>query len=649
MKYGFLLPVIIAACLVFAQNTQGQMIFDTLLLKEFEVFATKNDYSQAIKKTTIDTLIKSDLSNLDLGELLAAYTPVFIKSYGRGALATASFRGTGASHTQVLWNDFQINSPMLGQVDFSQIPNAFFDEVELFYGGGSLMKSSGALGGSVALKNNTSLDNRSQVMLEQSFGSFQSVATNASVLFNGKKFASDTRFAYQASENDFEYLNTAVIPGEEMTQTNAAFRNTGFTQQFIYAPSERHQISFNSWNQWHKRDIPPIMPNVHKGGDPKEYQNGFFSRNILGWNYAKNQQKIEVKAAYLFEDQNYYLKTTTNADSADIVTLIDSENHTQSLAIKAKYETVFKKGFALTVGLDIDFESVNSNNYADKKDRNTYGIYANLLKSIRDRLKFNFLIRSEIADADVLPVMPLFGMNYKLMKKENLFVRVSISRNYHLPSLNDLYWYPGGNEALQPEEGLETEGGINFVKTFNEHFSLNSDLGIYAARIDNWIQWVPSDFRYWSPENIVKVFARGIEFSTHLSGSLKKFDYKIFAEYAYTKTTNESEQAIENGTSGAQLVYIPMHSANGFMYGSYRGYYVSWNVNYIGERLTNKKPLPAYVLNNVSVGKKWLGRRMDVAARFKVNNLLNVEYQAIQWRAMPGRNFEINIQLKLKK
>jgi hypothetical protein len=40
---------------------------------------------------------------------------------------------------------------------------------------------------------------------------------------------------------------------------------------------------------------------------------------------------------------------------------------------------------------------------------------------------------------------------------------------------------------------------------------------------------------------------------------------------------------------------------------------------------------------------------MDVEARFKVNNLMNVEYQAIQWRAMPGRNFEINIQLKLKK
>ena len=116
---------------MFVHNVQAQMIYDTLLLEELEILATKSDYSQTIKKTTLDTILKLDLANLDLGELLAAYTPIFIKSYGRGALATASFRGTGASHTQVLWNDFQINSPMLGQVDFSQVPNSFFDEAEL--------------------------------------------------------------------------------------------------------------------------------------------------------------------------------------------------------------------------------------------------------------------------------------------------------------------------------------------------------------------------------------------------------------------------------------------------------------------------------------------------------------------------------------
>ena len=134
-----------------------------------------------------------------------------------------------------------------------------------------------------------------------------------------------------------------------------------------------------------------------------------------------------------------------------------------------------------------------------------------------------------------------------------------------------------------------------------------------------------------------------------MNGSIKRFSYKIFGEYTYTKTTNESEQARQNGSSGKQLIYIPEYSANGFVYGSFLGYYLNWNINYIGERETIKKPLPAYCLNNISIGKRWFMSKIDIDLRFKVNNLFDVEYQAIQWRAMPGRNFEIIIKLKIKK
>lgn len=635
--------------MLFAENISGQMIYDTLLLNELEIIAIKDDYSRTVKKTTIDTLIKSDLSNLDLGELLAAYTPVYIKSYGRGSLATASFRGTGASHTQVLWNGFQMNSPMLGQVDFSQIPNSFFDEIELLYGGGSLKISSGALGGSVSLSNSTAIPGGSALSIEQAFGSFKSITTNAGFLLSNSKFESDTRFSLQSSENNFEYLNTGLIPNEEMIQSNAAFRNVGFTQQFKYRISELHQISFITWNQWNERDIPPIMPNVNKGGDPEENQDGFFSRNILKWNFSKNSHKLILKAAYFNETQNYFLKTTTNADSADVVTLIDSENTSQSFELKLKYGIDLKKGFQFSAGIDMGIQGVNSNNYNGNKDRKAYEFYADILKDIRGRLKLNLLVRTEIADGELLPLMPLFGVNYKLLKNDDFYLRTSISRNYHLPTLNDLYWYPGGNEMLEAEEGIEAEIGLSLVKKLSKRLSIKLSADAYASTIDNWIQWVPSDFRYWSPENIAEVYARGAELSAHLTGTMQQVSFKVFAEYAYTKTTNESEQAQADGSSGEQLIYIPLHTANGFVYGAYGNYDISWSINFIGERQTVKKPLPAYVLNNVSVGKRWFKSWFNAELRFKINNLFNVSYQTVQWRAMPGRNFELNMKIKLKK
>jgi iron complex outermembrane receptor protein len=140
-----------------------------------------------------------------------------------------------------------------------------------------------------------------------------------------------------------------------------------------------------------------------------------------------------------------------------------------------------------------------------------------------------------------------------------------------------------------------------------------------------------------------------------LNGKSGRFAYRVFAEYAFTRTTNESDNAKEIGSDGQQLIYIPEHTANGFLYGSAYGFYLSWSLNYVGERSTTLNPqdiysgtLPDYFLNDVSIGKHWALRNTGLELRFRVNNIFNVDYQAILWRAMPGRNYEINLKFNIK-
>ena len=154
LKHFTLILLLSAALSALPAIVFSQMIYDTLLLSELEILASKTNYDQTIRRTTLDSAVKQLYTHNNIGEILGVYTPVYVKNYGRGGLATVSFRGTGASHTQVYWDDFLINSPMLGQVDFSQIPGLFVEEVELYYGGGSLIKAGGALGGGVSLNNN---------------------------------------------------------------------------------------------------------------------------------------------------------------------------------------------------------------------------------------------------------------------------------------------------------------------------------------------------------------------------------------------------------------------------------------------------------------------------------------------------------------
>ena len=101
---------------------------DTIMLHSVEVTAEKADVEvlKPLVARKLDTLVLQSKSTSSLSDLLIQHSPVFIKTYGPGGTSTASFRGTTASHTLVLWNGFQLNAPSLGQVDFSTIP-VFFD------------------------------------------------------------------------------------------------------------------------------------------------------------------------------------------------------------------------------------------------------------------------------------------------------------------------------------------------------------------------------------------------------------------------------------------------------------------------------------------------------------------------------------------
>jgi iron complex outermembrane receptor protein len=640
--------------LTVSQNVFPQAVFDTLFLHEFEVIAVKDDYRHTFKRTEIDTLVRKEFEHYDLGELLTAFSPVFIKSYGKGSIASASFRGTAASHTQVLWNGFAINSPMLGQVDFSSIPDSFFDEVELLFGGGSLYEQSGALGGAVLLNNFSGNKSKPKIHINQSAGSFGTFNSALSVNLGENRFRSETAAVLQTSQNDFEYYNNGVLPPEWMTQQNASFLNTGFQQHFSFQQNAHSRFDVITWNQWNHRNIPPIMTNVYKGGDPEEYQDDFFSRNMFNWSFHKNKHELTVKAAYFYEDQHYYLKTTTSEDSS-VVTLIDSRNRSNGYYLKSGYSKQLNRSWELTAGVDLSCDVVKSNNYEESKDRNTESFYGGVKKELWDRLTLNALVRLDITDGELLPVMPFAGINLQLLNNESLFLRATVARNYHLPTLNDLYWYPGGNPDLQPEDAVEFDAGFNYLKEFSGNTALSFDVTGFYSSIHDWIQWKPSDYRFWVPENIGYVKARGAEVSCLLSGEFSDVFYRLSGKYAYTKTSDESEEAVEGGYAGRQMIYIPVHHGNLFAYVSFKGWSLSWLTVFTGERNTTTDPaedysnvLPYYALNDLQAGKKIDLKKTGLGLFFKVNNLFNVQYQAVLWRAMPGTNFEFSVRFDLK-
>src|SRR5688572_6926564 len=106
---------------------------DTTYLKEVSVFGLPvTSYATGSKVLQV----KSGEEVATLSDKLIDETSFYLKTYGNNQLSTITIRGTTASQTAVLWNGININSPTLGQTDFSLIPLFLFDDVSVQYGAG---------------------------------------------------------------------------------------------------------------------------------------------------------------------------------------------------------------------------------------------------------------------------------------------------------------------------------------------------------------------------------------------------------------------------------------------------------------------------------------------------------------------------------
>ncbi|MEG1405131.1 MAG: TonB-dependent receptor, partial [Alistipes sp.] len=94
-----------------AEQLPADSVARSLNIEQVEITARRPLRQIGVQRTVLDSVVLRDNITLSLADALSAGAPVFIKSYGRATLATASFRGTAPSHTQVTWNGMKLNSP----------------------------------------------------------------------------------------------------------------------------------------------------------------------------------------------------------------------------------------------------------------------------------------------------------------------------------------------------------------------------------------------------------------------------------------------------------------------------------------------------------------------------------------------------------
>ncbi len=642
----------------------SQILQDTIYIKEIDIISKRPHLQTGSVVTKTDTSVLYENSDYSLSGLLSEHSPVFIKSAGQGSLSTVSFRGTSPSHTDILWNGISISSPMLGQVDLSMIPVYLIDDVILMHGNGSIQSSSGTVGGSINLKNQPDWNNKAGGKFIQGTGSYNTYNEYLQLNLGNKVFQSKSRLYYIYSKNNFKFRNKNIADIDTLTgeyifpvqeNKNAEYRHYGFLQEIYVRIKHNTSASLKYWMQDYNRSVPRL--NTFEGDDYANINRQFDKtyRLIADIFTFKNKTKAGFSTAFFKKNMIYFLKnyiSDGNYENA-VYSISNSESFFNKVYLKYDVGKNTKIDFNLSGNYHIvsTTDTVSNTGYTE----NRYEIlsYLSFYKQISKRFSSLMMIRKNFIDTASVPYIPYLGVDFVLSEKNNVILKANIGKNYRYPSLNDMFWQPGGNPDLLPEESISGEFGVSLNKKSEKFFSGISTTFFYS-NIKNRIIWLPAIKGYWSPQNISKVVAKGVETALKLKLDAGKFNISTKAGYAYTSSLNygNTEKWGDN-SYGRQLPYIPVHSGNFMIKITRRGYGLTYVHNSYSERFTTvsnditlRDWLYPYFMNHMFLSKKIQTKSLEIIIQFKIYNLFNEEYRSILFRPMPKRNYLLLLMLK---
>ncbi len=625
-------------CCYTQKTAFSQKLKDTLHLPEIEVKLSYSIKNYGFKQEKIDSGLLIPHLDADLSTILSQYSPIFIKSYGNGGVATTSFRGTSANHTEIEWNGISINSPMLGQSDLSQVPVSQFDGIEILYGAAGLAKTIGAFGGVVNLVTVPEWNNRINLTLAQTVASFNTYASNANIAFGNQNIQSVTKLNYSSSANDFPFYNDQTLQREK--QRNGACDIGGFTEELFLRIGRKNFLSGRAWYSQDIKDIPPVTTNQNPNYIATQKDRAL--RSLIEWILLNPKFAITVRSAFVDQYMNY--KDTSYNDNHQYYTWINK--------IRFNYSGI--RNLSIKPGLDLTYDWVYSDAYNGAKTRSTLGLSSEFSYDVRRNVELLLIVRQDVIDGKAVPFVPAFGVDWRPFTKVNLSLAANLSKNYRYPTLNDLYWAVSGNPDLTAETDYAGELGLTY--NYNNKkgtFFIESELSGYYNKMIDLIVWIPvSGGSLWKPMNVREVVSRGLDLGLNMSCNVLGFTLSLNNNYTYCRSTYEKATSPGDASVGHQVIYVPVHLFNSTLAIKYLDFSLSYNFNYVSRRYLgtdNLSFMPGYNLSNIFLGKNIKFSNIVVSLQLQINNLFNLDYQSIASIPMPGRNYGLTIRFNFKK
>ncbi len=593
-----LLGVLAGGAVFAAEADLSAVVMDEVVVTATRMAERLSKASASVAVVTAEEIAARGTTRLD--EVLQDVVGLHVVSSGpRGSLSSVSIRGSEAAQVLVLIDGVRLNSPQNGLFDLNQLPVALneIERIEVLRGAASALYGSNALGGVINIITRSPEETPStRVSLTE--GRYETRIVNGST---------------SRQVGDFRYRLGAEYQESDGYRKNSDYDQYRVNGVFGYSPVEDVDIELSVYHL----DYESGIPGAESWLTPEAEQED--KRTVASLKIEAPVGPVKMTARGIYEHhRNDY------RDPAGWVPI--NETHTvdtygAELHVEKAYEDQ-----TFLVGGDYYRDELDSSNIGDEDQEHgsLYGQYqTDLLSKLTLLLGLRYDIHSDFANE----LSPRAALHATLTDVTRL--RLSASRAFRAPTLNDLYWptdaYSKGNPDLDPETAWEYELALD--QTLGDRGRVT--VAGFLRDAEDLISWQPDEFYVYSPVNVRDARIWGVEFDG-------TFDLCSFAtvggNYTYLHPKDRDTEEY--------LLGKPRHETHGFVaLKPFKETTLRFDGRYLRYYAEAPRKDKDYFVADLALAHAIMFDEVAIDATVSVKNLFDKDYEANPGYPMPPREW----------
>lgn len=279
----------------------------------------------------------------------------------------------------------------------------------------------------------------------------------------------------------------------------------------------------------------------------------------------------------------------------------------------------------------------------DVRRRSLMGVVAARLHKGPLEARVNLLATSAVdmvADLDTMPrfgrMSPYAAVMYTPLT--GLTLRYFYKETFRVPSFSELYFFQSLPRNLRPERARQHNVGVTYACQW-----FSGTVDAYFNRVSDKIVARPGqNMFYWSMENLGLVHILGVDATADFS--ISQFTFHL--NYSFAKAVDLSNP--ESNYYGHQIRYTPRNSGGASVRWENRWVNLGASAMLVGRRYafpqnTAANRLPAYADLGLSADRRFDLRWGTMRMQVQVLNLLDAQYEVVQFYPMMGRNYRLSV------